>query len=340
MQSSPPIILLTAPLGLLPVLLFLLGLVWLDSYKLVRLRTVLGVTAAGALAAALCYFANGAAQDLLGLDLVRYSRYVSPLLEESAKGLIMVVLFRSNRVGFLVDAALLGFAAGAGFAWFENAYFLQAGSGIHVAVWVVRGFGTAIMHGGTAALFGILAYTLTGQRMRLELHRVLPGLLLAAALHSLFNHFPGTPVLTTLGTMVLVPLALFVAFQHGARRMGEWLRTDFDADAELLAKITSAEFADTPIGRFLQELGAKFDGPVVVDMLCYLRVYTELAMRAKGVLLAREAGLDIPPDELTRAQFEELHYLEKSIGATGLLAMRPFLMMERADLWQMQVLQG
>ena len=79
-------------------------------------------------------------------------------------------------------------------------------------------------------------------------------------------------------------------------------------------------------------------GPVVADMLCYLRVYTELAIRAKAVLIARENGLDLPVGERTRARFDELGYLERSIGRTGCLAMRPFLQMERKDLWQLRVL--
>ncbi|MEE4146811.1 MAG: hypothetical protein V2I26_18545 [Halieaceae bacterium] len=54
--------------------------------------------------------------------------------------------------------------------------------------------------------------------------------------------------------------------------------------------------------------------------------------------MAREAGLDIPPDEEMREKFDELRYLEKYIGATGLLAMRPFLLMERKGVWQMSVL--
>ena len=94
--------------------------------------------------------------------------------------------------------------------------------------------------------------------------------------------------------------------------------------------------------RILVEKGhlkQKFDGPVVVDMLCYLRLYTELALRAKGVLLMRENGLDVPVGERTRAKFDEMRYLEKSIGKTGCLAMSPFLQMTRKDLWQLYVLE-
>jgi hypothetical protein len=102
--------------------------------------------------------------------------------------------------------------------------------------------------------------------------------------------------------------------------------------------ITSGEFTESKIGRFLNDLRTKFEGPVVVDMLCYLRVYTELAIRAKAALMARENGIDLPVGERTREKFEELHFLEKSIGKTGCLAMKPFLLMERKDLWQMHVI--
>jgi hypothetical protein len=73
-------------------------------------------------------------------------------------------------------------------------------------------------------------------------------------------------------------------------------------------------------------------------MLCYLRLYTELALRAKGLLLMRENGLDVDVGERTQEKFAELEYLERSIGKTGLLAMRPFLHMTRKDLWQLYVL--
>jgi hypothetical protein len=42
--------------------------------------------------------------------------------------------------------------------------------------------------------------------------------------------------------------------------------------------------------------------------------------------------------EETRAKLEEMKYLENSIGATGKLAIRPFLRMSRNDLWQFYML--
>ena len=47
-------ILARAPVGLLPVLIFLVILVWMDSYKLVSLKAVLAVIVLGGLTAFAC----------------------------------------------------------------------------------------------------------------------------------------------------------------------------------------------------------------------------------------------------------------------------------------------
>jgi len=332
-------ILFRAPVGLLPVLIFLLILLYMDSYKLVSFRTILWVILTGALLPIAGYWINGYAIGLLGLDFSTYSRYAAPVIEEAMKACVMIYLFRTNRIGFLVDAAILGFAVGAGFGVVENFYYLYMASDAQIAVWVVRGFGTAIMHGGTMALFGVMAQTLTERRMKINPLLYVPGFIVAITIHSVFNHFPGTPILTTLGTLLALPPIFLIVFQKSARTMHEWLEVDFDEDAMLLEQINSGEFTESRIGRFLQDLKQKFPGIVVVDMLCYLRLYTELALRAKGVLMMRENGLDTPVGERTRAKFEEMHYLEKNIGKTGLLAMSPFLQMTRKDLWQLYVLE-
>jgi RsiW-degrading membrane proteinase PrsW (M82 family) len=328
-----------APVGLLPVLIFLIILLYMDSYKLVRLRTVLLVILAGGLLPVVGYWINGFAMAELGWSISPYSRYAAPLVEEALKTSVMIYLFRSHRIGFLVDSAILGFAVGAGFGVIENFYYLYLASDAHIAVWIVRGFGTAVMHGAVMALFGVMAQTLTDRSMKINPLLYLPGYFVAVIIHSIFNHFPGTPILTTMATVLVLPPVLWVVFQKSARAMHEWLEVDFDEDAQLLEQINSGGFADTRIGMFLQDLKQAFDGPVVVDMLCYLRLYTELALRAKGVLMMRENGLDVPIGDRTRAKFEEMHYLEKSIGKTGCLAMSPFLQMTRKDLWQLYVLE-
>lgn len=331
-------LLLLAPLALLPVLLYLVFLLYLDSYKLVSLREVLLVILAGAGCSLVAYFVNTELRQLLDLSLVTYSRYVAPATEDILKALVLVYLFRTHRIGFLIDGAILGFAVGAGFALAENLFYLSMDSDLNFAVWLVRGFGTAIMHGAVTAIFAMVTQALTERNMKSNPLLYLPGLVLSIVLHSIYNHFPFHPITMTLAVMVIVPPVVHIIFRLSAARVHRWLELDFDADALLLAQINSAEFSHSRIGLFLGDLRRAFAGPVVVDMLCYLRLYTELAMRAKGLLMMREAGFDVPVGERTRDKFQELQYLERSIGKTGILAMRPFLHMERKDLWQLNVL--
>ena len=119
------------------------------------------------------------------------------------------------------------------------------------------------------------------------------------------------------GIAIALPLLLNAVFTRSEAAVGDWLGKGFDADAEMLSMIESGRLSDSPMGRYLHELKAKFEGPVVADLLCYVRLHTELALRAKGILMMRETGFDVPVDESTREKFAELDYLEKSIGRTG-----------------------
>lgn len=114
----------------------------------------------------------------------------------------------------------------------------------------------------------------------------------------------------------------------------------FDADTELLELINSGELSASKVGQYLHSLKQKFEGPIVVDLLCYLRLHTELSIRAKGLLMMRESGFVNKTGEETKAKLEELKFLESSIGTTGLLALKPFLKMSQKDLWQFYMLSN
>jgi RsiW-degrading membrane proteinase PrsW (M82 family) len=331
---------LHALLGLLPVCCFLTALVYLDSYKLIPLRWVVGVIVLGAGAAVLSYPLNVAGLRWLHLDFVSYTRYVSPVLEEALKASILFVLVRRNRIGFLVDAAIFGFAVGAGFAIFENLFYLQALPEMQMGTWIVRGFGTAIMHGGATAIFAVVSEALAGQNPTRGYAIYLPGFVGAVVVHSVFNHFFLTPVVNTLLILVSLPVVMTIVFQRSEASVSEWLGVGFDADTELLALINSGEFSASKVGLYLNSLKEKFEGPVVVDLLCYLRLHTELSIRAKGLLMMRESGFMDKTGEETKAKLEELKFLESSIGVTGLLAIKPFMQMSQEDLWQFYLLSN
>jgi hypothetical protein len=313
-------------------------LLYLDSYKLMKLRFVIGLVACGLAVAGVSYLINDQLLGRFDIDFKIFTRYVSPILEELLKGLVIFALIRGHRIGFLVDAAIAGFAVGTGFAVVENLYYLYSRPDAGMGIWIVRGFGTAIMHGGATTLFAVIGLAGVERESSVSVKTFLPGFAVAVVLHSAFNHFFLSPMVSTLGILLAFPPLLYAAFQRSEKAVSDWLGKGFDADTEMLALLESDNFFDSPAGRYLNELREKFQGPILVDLLCYLRLYTELGVRAKGILMMRESGFEVPVDEATHAKFAEMRYLEGSIGRTGLLAMKPMLHMSHKDLWQLYMM--
>jgi protease PrsW len=336
-----PRLLINASIALAPVLLFLAGLVQLDAYKLVRFNRIVIMMAAGAAAAGASYLVNNYVYGHFSGDFAAFSRYVSPWIEESCKALLLVYLIRTRRVGLPVDGGISGFAIGTGFALVENFYYLAARPEATLPVQVIRGFGTAIMHGGTATALAMISITLYERRPNGGLQLLLPGFLTAVALHTGFNQLLVRPAFATLAILVVLPAVIYLVFQHSERTLRSWLDTDLDANVEVLESISAGNFLESPSGRYLQALRSRFRGEDLADMLCCLRLHAELAVRAKGILLLRESGLEEPPlDDETRDKLAELAQLKRSIGTAGLLELRPLMMATGKDIWELTLLEG
>jgi RsiW-degrading membrane proteinase PrsW (M82 family) len=331
---------LAVAVSVLPVFVFLWALVLIDSYKLVALRATLLSVAAGVVAGLAAYGANVWLRPALGLDVDQYSRYVAPVVEEPLKAVFVLYLLQRNKVGFVVDAAIHGFAIGTGFAFLENLYYVHATPEATLWTWVVRGFGTAIMHGGATSIVAMVSKALENRSDAFRLYLVLPGLGVAVVLHALYNQFVLHPVLATVLIVLVFPALSIAVFQRSERETKAWLGTGFDTDQELLRAVHTGQVSGTPVGRYIATIKSRFPAEVIVDMMCLLRLRAELAIRAKGVLMMREAGFDAAPDPMVKDRFQELRYLEKNIGKTGLRALHPFVHTSTRDLWQLTVLDG
>jgi protease PrsW len=330
---------LEALFALAPVLLFLAGLVYLDSFKLVGIATVLWGMLLGVSAAAATCFLSGPAMSVLHLNFAYYSRYVAPVLEESLKSTVVIYLFRRNRIGFAVDAAILGFAVGAGFSLFENIYYAYVFPNANLGVWMVRGLGTALMHGGTTAIFAITAYVLSERHTFSNALNYVPGLVLAISLHSIFNQFTAFPLISTAATIIVLPLSLLLIFDKSEHYVHDWLIHDYESHEHLLEDIRSGKFSHTEAGRLITSLAARFGTTVVADIFAYIRLHTELVLRAEQVLLAREGGNVAPLTKVDGESFKRLHALERKIGRTAMLATWPHLKFSRQELWELHQLE-
>ena len=326
-------------LGFAPVMLFLAGLRVMDSYQLVHPRPLALAMALGSVAAALAYGVNHALRASLHVDVEMLRHVIGPVVEECLKALAVWWLLQRDRAGFLVDAAILGFAVGTGFALVENLYYVGALADPSPALWLARGLGTAVMHGSTAAVVAILAKELEERDARGLAGATLTGVPLAIVVHAAFNALPFHPLLTTAGLLVLMPLLLVAVYERSERLTRSWIVTGFDSEVEMLEQILGQGVRDTAVGRYLETLRRRFPPLVVADLLCLLRIHLELALRAKGMLIARAAGIEVRPNADVRANLVELHHLERTVGATGRLAILPLRRTRSRDLWQIMLLE-
>lgn len=321
-------VLLRGALALGPVLVFLLVLTWLDSRRLVRRRRVGAALLAGALAGLLGYFVNSLVLAWTGLPTLRFAIYVAPPIEEILKALFVVWLLRTGRTAFLFDAAILGFATGAGFSVLENLYYLKMLPEAPLLVWIIRGFGTALMHGGSTAILAVVLRSGhcggPAPSRAAQAGTLLAALLLVALLHMGFNRSMVRPVATTAVTLALMPLVFVGVYRRGERSLRRWVGTGFDRDQQLLALLRGGGIATTPLGRQLTALRESFPAPVVADMLCLLRLRAEISIAVRGRLLLQQQGLAPSADDgELQARLAEAAWLERSIGRAGRLALRP-----------------
>lgn len=324
-------------IALAPGLVFLAALWFMDTFRLVRVSSIVVALLYGAGAALGCETLHLWLMPASGLDPQSFSRYVAPLTEETAKAVFVAVLIARGRVGFLVDAAVLGFAVGTGFAIVENATYLRDFGEAPLMLWALRGLGTGVLHGAATAVAAIVGKTMADRYPRSPF-TAMPGIAIAIVIHSAYNHLLVFPALAPMIVLVALPIVVAAVFERSEKATRESVGAGLDLDLTLLQLVMSDGFQHTRFGTYLGKLPDRFEGHVVADMFCLLRIELELAVQAKARLIAQSAGLELPVDDDVYAALAEREYLRKSIGRTGLLALEPLRVTSHRDYWNQHVL--
>lgn len=318
-----------ALLSFVPAVAFLAGLHTLDTYRLVTARRVLTALGAGGAAALFSYAPNSLGFARWGDS---YGTFGAPAIEEITKALYVIACVVTYRVGFPVDAAVAGFAVGTGFSLLENlVYLIQLPADSSLAVWLVRGMGTAIMHGGATAMVAIVLVTLWP---RLKWLAAIPAVLIGYSAHAAYNSGALPPLERTALILVTVPALLMLVFRQSERMLARWLHGKLDDDLAMLGSIDSGSFLESPAGLYLGALRDTFRPEVVADMFCLLRLSAELSAKAKAELLQRELGFELPPDPERASLRREMMTLEQGLGVAARRALAPLLPASGRDQWE------
>ncbi|HXS48891.1 MAG TPA: PrsW family glutamic-type intramembrane protease [Sphingomicrobium sp.] len=333
-------------LALVPVLVLLAIFISLDAFKLMRFGEILLLLVLGGIGAGIAWPIAGRFLDTLPIGFSSYSRFVAPWLEEAIKAAIMILLFRFNRIGYKVDVVICGFAIGAGFSVVENIVYLIRFPDYGAGTWLVRGFGTAVMHGTTLAVLAAIAHEFAERETReaagdfdFHLWWFAPGYLAAVALHTTFNQFPDRPMLAMLGAILFAPIALVGIFYFGTAEAERWLvaeRAEHRAQVECLR---SGGWPDTPAGRKIAALAERLGPEATARIRRYWELQAWLVGEAEETMIEEEGG-DAEFDAAeVRATIAELDGLRRALGRSSFTALKALLPFSRNDYWEVAELK-
>jgi protease PrsW len=333
-------------LALVPVLVMLAVFVWLDAFKLMSLGEILVLLVVGGIAAGVAYPISGRFIGTLPIGFNNYSRYVAPWIEEALKAILMIGLFRMNRIGYKIDAVISGFAIGAGFSVVENVIYLTIFPFYGAGTWLVRGLGTAVMHGTTLAILAAIAHQFAERETReasgdfdFHLWWFAPGYLIAVAIHTAFNQFPDRPLLAMLGAAVFAPIALIVIFHFGTAEAERWLVAERAEHKAQMETLRAGQWPDSPAGRKIAGLAQRIGPEGTRRIRRYWELHAWLVAEAEEAMLEEEAGdADINAADI-RAALAELAGLKRALGRSTFTALNALLPFSRNDYWEVSELR-
>ena len=333
-------------LALVPVLILLALFVWLDAFELMSLREILLLLVLGGAGAALVYPISGRLIDTLPIGFSNYSRFVAPWIEEGIKALIMIGLFRFNRIGYKLDAVISGFAIGAGFSVIENILYLVFYPGYGAGTWLVRGLGTAVMHGTTLAILAAIAHELAERETRaaashynFSLLWFVPGYAVAVALHTAFNQFPDRPLLAMIGAAMFAPLALMAIFNFGTTEAQSWLVAESAEHAAQVEALSAGRWPDSHSGGRIAALAERLGPEAGERIRRYWQIQAWLVLQAEQARMQEAAGDVVIDKDKVGAALAELPLLKQAMGKSAHAALTALLPFSRNDYWEISELR-
>jgi RsiW-degrading membrane proteinase PrsW (M82 family) len=333
-------------IALVPVLVLLAAFVWLDAFELMSLGEIFLLLLLGGFCAIAVYPVSGRLIDTLPIGFSGYSRYIAPWLEEAVKAIAMIGLFWFNRIGYKLDAVISGFAIGAGFSVVENIIYLTIFPQYGTGTWLVRGLGTAVMHGTTLAMLAAIAHELAERDTResaadfqFNLLWFMPGYFIAVALHTLFNQFPDRPLLAMMGAVIFAPLAILAIFHFGTAEAERWLASECAAHEAQLDALKAGRWPDTAQGKKIAALADRLAPESAKRIRRYWELQAWLVVQAEKAMMQEAAGDVSIEKEQVGAAFAELEGLRRALGKSTYSAMKALLPFSRNDYWEVSELR-
>ncbi len=309
-----------------------------DLYKTGEFRTILLCLAAGLVAFELASLVNRTIITGGWLTQINVVRYSAPILEEILKGLLLWYLVRRPKFTYFVEGAVYGFAAGIGFAIFENFQYVISAREAGLALAISRVISTNLIHATTCSLLGIALGLARFERSPRKTLISLIGLFTASLLHVIFNNLVtrvngGFLLVSAAGCGLSGAAMIAYLIRLGLKEEKAWIEEKLG----MADRVTSGEAAVVQRLDQLQELlkplaerfGAKKAGQLERFLITQARL---------GIL---RKTLDKLTDEQMRSSVEaqmaklraEMDNARRQVGSYAMLYLRQTIPENASPLW-------
>lgn len=213
---------LSLSLAIIPILVYLFILWWLDKYEREPLKFLLhhflwGMTGAIIFSGILSYLINFTLSNKISsketADFLA-TILTAPLVEEACKGIFLIFTLRKLNFDNLTDGIVYGGAIGLGFGMVENfLYFFFSTNKMSDLVYLalIRNLFSVSTHFIATATFGVFAAISKFENIYLKILSIFSGYMIAAGIHAIWN-FTVSFQLTFLIGLLFVLIALILIF--------------------------------------------------------------------------------------------------------------------------------
>jgi RsiW-degrading membrane proteinase PrsW (M82 family) len=265
-------------------------------------------------------------------------RFVAPAIEEILKGLILLYLIRHPDFKYFLDGAIYGFAAGIGFAIFENFEYISANPSTALVLAISRVLSTNLIHATGSALIGIaLGLVRFNRSTLLRALYLIGGVGLAIAIHSGFNNMvsDGTKLVFALaaglgGAGLIVAIAL-----RGFKDEKGWVYQNIG----LTQGITSGEASVVQrldnVDELLAPLAKRFGEDKALQIEKFLFMQAQLAIQAKMLEKMQDEKMQRAIQTQIKELDQKMNKERKAVGAYCMLYLRNIFPASDTQLWSL-----
>jgi hypothetical protein len=267
-------------------------------------------------------------------------QFSAPVAEEILKALILLYLIRRPNFTYFVDGAIYGFAAGIGFAVFENYEYVLTSGTEALGVAISRVLSTNLMHASASAMvgvaFGLSRFQRGWQRTALI---ILGGWLIAMLEHIIFNNMvtrlEGNSLLLIYSTVLGMGGVGVIAYliMRGLAEEKAWIEEKLGAADRVTRQEAAIVNRLSDIGELLKPLERFFGEEKMPQVERFLTIQARLGILRKTLDKLNDAKMQTAVSKQMDDLRAEMETIRKALGAYNMLHLRGVMPSAASPLW-------